>query len=159
MSQPNLHLEGLRVALEMERRGSNLYRRALKIARDPQIIALLEDLATDEERHYDQFAEMLRAQDALMMTGEENMVAAARAADVFFPGGLMRIAFDGAFDSMQAMLEEAIRAEEDSIAFYQRLIDMTSQEESRAILMQIREEETRHLSALEARREKEMREV
>ena len=40
-------LEGIRIAIEMERRGESFYRRAAKVSRSAETIALLNALAGD----------------------------------------------------------------------------------------------------------------
>ena len=55
MSHVFTDLEGLRIAVEMERRGEAFYRRAAKISKSPETVALLESLAEDEKRHNAEF--------------------------------------------------------------------------------------------------------
>ena len=44
-------LEGLRIAVEMERRGGDFYRRAAKVSKDPGTAQLLSQLAQEETGH------------------------------------------------------------------------------------------------------------
>ena len=48
-------LEGIRIAIEMERRGESFYRRAAKVSRNQDTIAILIALANDEQRHQAEF--------------------------------------------------------------------------------------------------------
>ena len=55
MSHVFSDLEGLRIAVEMERRGEAFYRRAAKISKSPETVALLNQLMEDEKRHGAEF--------------------------------------------------------------------------------------------------------
>ncbi len=147
MAQSRSATDGLRIALSMERRGRNLYARARLIARDPAMLALLGSLERDETLHYEQFSAMLDALGAPRLSDEENELLAAKAAEFFFPGGLMQAAMDGALGSSDALLAAAMQAERDSIAFYRRLLEHLSAGDGAAVEAILREEEG-HLRTL-----------
>ena len=48
-------IEGLRIAVEMERRGEDFYRRAARVSRTQETVALLNALADDETMHCREF--------------------------------------------------------------------------------------------------------
>lgn len=148
MTDTHIQINGLRVALEMERRGKNLYVRAQQFTEDPDLIELLKSLAMDETKHHAQFSAMLEVFNIPQMNEEENVLAAAKAADFFFPGGLMQAAMDGALESCEAMLDDAMQAERDSIAFYGRLLSYVMDEEMQDIILRIMREEMTHLRNL-----------
>lgn len=152
MRDLRMQADSLRIALEMEKRGYQLYCRAQQFAQDAEMAALLKGLADDEKRHYVQFAQMLSRLDAPPQDEEEKMIATAMAAEAFFPGGLMQAAMDGAFASTDSMLQEAIRAEEESIAFYQRMAQTLENTDAEAMLLRIIAEEEEHLASLEAQK-------
>lgn len=139
--------DGVRIAMEMERRGIRLYARAQRFANDADLLALLRMLEAEETEHLTRFTAMLGGMRAPTQTPDEKEIAAALAAEHFFPGGLMQAALDGAFTSSKAMLEEAMTAERDSIAFYRALRD-SLQETDRATLDTIVREEEGHLQTL-----------
>lgn len=141
-------IESLRIALEMERRGKNLYERALLVTEDPELRALLKELAADETKHHAQFSAMMEVFGLPNLTPEENELAAAKAGDFFFPGGLMQASMDGALRSPQAMLREAIRAERDSISFYGQLLGYVDDLDQQEIILRIIREEMVHLRTL-----------
>ena len=90
-------VEGLRIAVEMERRGEDFYRRAAKVSRAPETVSLLNDLADDEVLHgrefqrlYDQACARRGGCDEAY-DSETNAYLSAIAADIVFPGGLMAL--------------------------------------------------------------------
>lgn len=152
MATESRPVDGLRVALEMERRGRGLYIRAQQFTEDPEMIALLQELAEDELRHYSQFAAMLDIFGLADLSPEENALAAAKASDFFFPGGLMQVAMDGALESSQALIEEAMQAERSSVAFYGQLMLHVRDEKLQDVIMRIIREEMTHLRTLTDRK-------
>lgn len=152
MPSSSTGIDGLRIALEMERRGYALYTRAQQFAQDEELKELLEQLAGDEKRHYALFLDMFKAYDADIITAEENTLLAAEAADHFFPGGLMQMAWDGAMKSAEAMLQEAIKGEVDSLAFYDELLTRVDDDTSKATIREIIKEEESHKHILEERK-------
>lgn len=153
MPEVNYQVEGIRVALEMERRGKNLYERAQMFTEDPALIELLKELVEDETKHYSQFSAMLQIFGVEPMSAEETALSAAKAADFFFPGGLMQAAMDGALRSPEAMLEEAMQAERDSISFYGQLLSHIKELEQQEIILRIIREEMNHLRTLTERKQ------
>lgn len=57
-------LEGLRIAVEMEKRGAQLYQRALRICQAPRAQALLRQLEADERSHQGEFFRLYQLQSA-----------------------------------------------------------------------------------------------
>ena len=131
-----LPAEQLRMALEMECRGYALYSRARALTNDPALRALLDDLCREEALHYEMFSAM--AEGRPQAAGEQNQLAIAMAAEAFYPGGLV---------SREAMLETAIRAERDSIAYYEKMLPALEGESAEMVRKIIHEEEG-HLRTL-----------
>ena len=52
-------LEGIRIAIEMERRGEAFYRRAAKVSKSQDTVDLLLALAEDERHHQAEFERLL----------------------------------------------------------------------------------------------------
>lgn len=152
MEQSRPAADGLRIALEMERRGRHLYARARHLVTDSAMLTLLRSLEQDELLHHEQFSAMLAAMGAPILSREENELLAAKAADFFFPGGLMQAAMDGALQSREALLEEAMQAERDSISFYSVLLTHLGEQERPGLEAILREEEG-HLRTLSAIRD------
>lgn len=151
-------LKGINVAMEMERRGRALYLRAIQFTDDMELKTLLHSLAEDEASHYALFSAMAEVYEVSSMSGEEAFLASAKAADVMLPGGLMQVAMDGGLESCEAMLDEAMQSEQDSIDFYNGLLLQAGTPEEREVLVRIIGEETNHLDTLKIRKEKRMSE-
>jgi rubrerythrin len=148
-------VEGLHIALEMERRAYLLYARGQKIAPDPAVRALLTRLAEEEASHYAYFTSLQYAhqaqneQDGQSDTDTGNSILeASLAAEALFPGGLMQAAMSGGLDSPEALLTMAIQGEVDSIAFYETLRDRFD-ESTHKDLTRIIGEEKHHLAELQ----------
>lgn len=140
-----LPAEQLRMALEMECRGYALYARAKALTSDPALRALLDDLCREEALHYEMFSAM--AEGRPQAAGEQNQLAIAMAAEAFYPGGLMQVSAEGGLGSREAMLETAIRAERDSIAYYEKMLPALKGESAETVRKIINEEEG-HLRTL-----------
>lgn len=153
MADAGQRIDALRVALEMERRGHNLYQRALQYVQDAEMTEMLRHLAADEAKHYEKFSSMMDEYGDPELSGEETLLAAAKAADIFLPGGLMQAAMDGALESQETLLDEAMQAEIDSIRYYQELLEQVDGRHQ-IILVDIIHEEEGHLEVLQKRKEK-----
>lgn len=149
--------EGLRIAVEMEKRGADFYRHAARISRDERARALLERLARDESEHEARFNHLYEARLAehardaeAWYDGESSAYLSAVAADVVFPGGLVAMGRDHGFDSPRAILQNAIQSEKDSILFYYEITEQTKCEGTRKVFSDIIREEKGHMRELQA---------
>ena len=124
--------EGVRIAVEIERRGGDFYRRAAKITKDEAARAFLNELAADEEAHMREFSRL-----------RERM-----AADVVFTDGLRGLARTG-LESPRAILEHSIQSEKDSILFYGEMASLTRDEQAQRLFGDIIAREKKHLSRLQ----------
>ena len=156
MNHPFSDLEGLRIAVEMEKRGVEFYRRAARLTKSEGIVQMLEELAAEEEQHERDFAKLLEdqctgrnAESAVCYSGETSAYLSAIAADIVFPGGLMEVGRRGGFDSLPAILTTAIDSEKNSILFYSELKDLTKDEGSKFAFGSIILQEKVHLARLQ----------
>ena len=147
-------LEGLRIAIEMEKRGEDFYRRAAKVSRSEETIFLLNQLASDEvvhaaefERLYNQALEYHDARAQENYDEETSAYLSAVAADIVFSSGLMALRRVG-FESPEAVLEYAIGSEKDSILFYTELNGCAKTAHCRSTFQEIARQERRHLARL-----------
>ena len=139
-------VEGLRIAVEMERRGEDFYRRAARVSRADETVALLNALAEDERLHGREF-QRLHDLAAARNDGSEkayddetNAYLSAIAADIVFPGGLMALRQTG-FENPEAVFRIAIASEKDSILFYTELAHCARDAHARDIFMEIARQE------------------
>ena len=148
-------LEGLRIAIEMERRGEAFYRRAARISKNADTIALLDALAGDEREHaarfqalFDEECEKNASACAEAYDPETSAYLSAIAADIIFPGGLMALRQSG-FESPEAVICAAIASEKDSILFYTELATCARDAHARDIFLEIVRQEREHLLRLQ----------
>ena len=153
-------LEGVRIAAEMESRGEQFYRRAARVSKSPETVALLNDLANDEVNHLQEFRRLYEEACAYYQREglpcvdydeETNAYLSAIAADIVFPDGLMTLRREG-FESPEAILAAAIDSEKDSILFYTELADKTGDDHARSLFLEIVRQERGHLHRLQKRR-------
>lgn len=143
--------EGIRIAVEIERRGGDFYRRAAKITKDDAARAFLNELAADEETHMREFSrlcERIDGQGNPAYGAEESAYLSAVAADVVFTDGLRGLARTG-LESPRAILEHSIQSEKDSILFYSEMADLTRDEQAQRLFRDIIAQEKMHLSRLQ----------
>lgn len=147
-------IEGLRIAVEMERRGEDFYRRAARVSRVQETVAMLNMLADDERLHGREFQRLhdlavARKDEAgeAAYDDETNAYLSAIAAEVVFPGGLMALRQAG-FENPRAVLTTAIASEKDSILFYTELAARAKNAEAAAVFEEITRQERGHLARL-----------
>ena len=152
-------LEGLRIAVEMEKRGEAFYRRAAKISKAPETVALLNRLADEEQAHGARFQALYDREcesqsDACEEVYDIEVCAylSAIAADIIFPGGLMALRQTG-FENPEAVLRCAIDSEKDSILFYAELSARAHDAHARAVFDEIARQEREHMLRLQAQLE------
>ena len=147
-------VEGLRIAVEMERRGEDFYRRAARVSRTQETVSLLNSLADDETMHGREFQRLHDIACARrdecgeeIYDDETNAYLSAIAADLVFPGGLMALRQAG-FEDPRAVLTTAIASEKDSILFYTELAAHSRNEDARKTFEEITRQERGHLARL-----------
>ena len=145
-------LEGLRIAIEMEKRGEALYRRAARVSKKREVVDMLSALAEDEVAHAAEFTRLYnqalaRRAHAASYGEEASAYLSAVAADIVFPGGLMALREEG-FDDMRAVLDYAISSEKDSILFYLELARLSGDESARKVFLESAEQERGHMRRL-----------
>ncbi|MBP3410828.1 MAG: ferritin family protein [Clostridia bacterium] len=146
-------LEGLRIAIEMERRGESFYRRAARVSKSEETIAMLNSLANDELHHRAEFERLYKAELEGGMSDkayddETNAYLTAIAAEVVFPKGLMVLKEVG-FENAEAVLHHAIQSEKDSILFYGELSSRTPDEHAKEVFAEIMRQEKGHMFRLQ----------
>lgn len=144
-------LDGLRMAAEMEKRGGAFYKLAARVSRAQEARDLLSSLAADEDIHLREFSRLYEREsnrdDVQRYPTETGAYLAALAADIAFPEGVVGLA--NSLDRPEAILEQAIRSEEDSIRFYGELARASGCEDTAHIFNDIIKQEKGHLSRLQ----------
>lgn len=148
-------LEGIRIAVEMERRGRDFYEMAARMTKNGRMAELLQKLRSEEVVHMQQFGrlyerEQQRADMIKPYSHETSAYLTALAADIVFSDGLVKVGVKGGFEDPDVMLEEAIGSEQDSIDFYSTLARETQDEHARAIFEEIIAQEKSHQVRLRA---------
>ena len=148
-------LEGIRIAIEMERRGESFYRHAARVSKSGETVEMLLALANEEQYHRAEFERLLSAECARGMSDcayddETNAYLTAIAAEVVFPKGLMALRDEG-FENPEAVLLHAIASEKDSILFYTEMQQRTADAHSREVFGEIVRQERGHLFRLQRR--------
>lgn len=158
----NPDTEGLLIAMEMERRGVELYRHAAQLGKCPEAKALFARLMADEQMHglafEAHYREALKRQtDAADDVDHVEYAPAAVesiayhravAAEVIYPEGLVAMGLKTGFGDRSAILKQAIEAEEQSINFYEGMATTTRDATARLTFKKIAEEERRHRQEL-----------
>lgn len=152
--QPYNDVEGMRIAIEMEKRGLDLYQRALRVTHDDGVARILHLLIADEQKHVALFQQRLSALQSETPCAENYSVEAsaflaAIASDVAFPGGLMSLAYGDGLEDPLAVIMFSIHAEKDAILFYDEILRITEDEETKRTFEQIVKEERIHLMELQ----------
>ena len=138
--------EALFIASEMEKRAVKLYERAVMIWPDADMAAAIRSMLADEKQHLKHFSAMLS--DTLPEKADA-LLLAAYAGGILFEGGLHAAARAGAFDSPAALLKYAAGQEQIAIDCYTRFAqNCQDAPEAQQAFLQIAQEETLHLSAL-----------
>ena len=146
-------LEGIRIAIEMERRGESFYRRAARVSKSEDTVRLLNSLAADEQHHRAEFERLYKVEAENGLTNppyddETNAYLTAIAADVVFPRGLMALKDEG-FENPEAVLNYAIASEKDSILFYTEIQEHTHDAHAKDVFGEITRQERGHLFRLQ----------
>ncbi len=147
-------LEAIRIAMALERTCFEFYTHAQRYIHDPQTNAVLQKLIDDELahcRHFKALHDEVMANDADSepFNEETASVLSAMAADISQPSSVMRLALSGQPIDSISIIEESIRAEENSCRFYARVLPFAENESDRALLQDILNEEESHRAELE----------
>ena len=152
-------LEGIRIAVEMERRGRDFYDAAARVAKSEQMREMLKKLKAEEIVHMQQFGrlherEQQNAAAVKPYSRETSAFLTALAADIVFSNGLVAVGVKGGFEDPVIMLEEAIASEQDSIDFYSTMEREADDEHAKEIFREIIAQERSHQERLRAQLKK-----
>jgi len=140
--------EALNIAMEMERRGIMIYRRAQLLTEDKQVLDLLKRLEADELTHLGEFSAMLDGAEITEDMGERRVVLTAYAQKAFLRGGVMALLREDALKSVDKLLAHAIKEEQEAVDIYRGYSAAAEAESVRHAFWNISIEEEKHLGEL-----------
>ncbi len=142
------------IAIQIEQNGAEIYRNAGKTVKDPKLARALADLAKEEDNHAEWFKSI--QSDQVLSTEQKEMEAIGRSL-------LQDIVENNSFSLDKKMLENAnepgelitqsIELEQDTILFYEILLDFLDNDQTIEQLKIIIQEERNHIKKLEAMKE------
>ena len=152
-------VEAAKIAVNMERNGLDFYNRMAGKSKDPAVRRVFEQLASDETEHIAVFEaleqtllEGPRRQSYLDNEVLDAYMQRLVETHVFADAGAAARMADEADNDIVA-LAVGMRAERDTILFYQEMLGFTDSKAAREALERIVEEERRHLVLLAERSE------
>ena len=148
-------IEAAKIAQNMEANGLAFYQRAAAKARDPRVKKLFLALADDEAKHrawFEELEEQLHTErrDGPGYTDDAEIgayISGLLQTQVFGDESDVARLADGAADDAAA-LAVGMKAERDSIVFYQEMLDFVDSKVAQRTFEKILEEERRHLRLL-----------
>lgn len=152
-------VEAAKIACTMERNGLAFYTKMAAKTKDPNVRRMFEQLAADEKEHvalFDELQQKLldepRSQSYLDHEDLDAYMKRLVETHVFADaGGVARLA-DQAESDIEA-LAVGMRAERDTMLFYQEIAGLTDSKAAREAFQKIIDEERRHLVLLADRSE------
>lgn len=146
-------LEGLRIAMSIEERGRDFYRKAYDNARKEEHKAVFMLLMNEEIHHYEIFANLFEQlkqnktahTEDYMFDPEISRYLTVLAEGHVFPGKPHK---EVNFTSITEILETAIQAEKDSVLFYDELARHAKFEDARLVFTKLKAEEQTHIVKL-----------
>lgn len=152
-------VEAMKIACNLERGGLKFYLAVAKKAKDPNVKRAFERLAKDEKAHVQVFEELQQKlldepRKEAYFDSEELDAYMARLIEthVFADDSLVARLADQVQSDIEA-LGVGMRAERDTLLFYQDLLGFTDSKAAREALQRIIGEERRHLVELAERSE------
>jgi rubrerythrin len=142
-------IEALQIALSLEKKGGDFYRRSSKLTQNKEISAMLGKLAKEEDKHRSLFTSLLKnISGGTDPTSSEEGLFDYIESGVF--GNILEV--DRAIKSIKNeldALELGEEAEEKTILFYEAIRENTENEQGQKMLGKILKEEAKHLETLE----------
>lgn len=149
-------LEGLRLAMEIEKRGRTFYEQALVHTRNPEHRELFMFLRDEETQHYERFRDIYEVvkqrkeavQDDYIFDPEISRYITVLAESHVFPQEDKVAAAIAELNTVPKILKTAAQAEKDSILLYAELAKNARFSDARQIFHTLLEEEKKHLVKL-----------
>ncbi len=144
--------EAVNMALRIEQTGEAFYTGMVRKVRDPQVKAVLEDLAVQEQRHYNAFMKLSGYVSEPTSHSQQEWEEYAQYLQVavdnaIFAGPDKALALAESIADPQEALRMALGFEKDTLLFYYDLRDMM-READRPVVNEIIREEKAHVRRL-----------
>ncbi len=139
------------LAIQIEKNGERIYRKASEKMSDPSLASLLQHLADEEVAHANWFSEMKPT--IKQTTDDSSLAEKGKSILRRVLGGQAFSLGDTDFskiDRVQGLLKLAIEFEKDTVLFYEMIRSFIENKETLDDLDAIIEEENRHAEVLEA---------
>jgi rubrerythrin len=139
------------LAIQIEKNGERIYRKALEKMSDPSLASLLQHLADEEVEHAKWFSEMRltikqTTDDSPLAEKGKSLLRGVLGGQAFSLGD----ADFSKIDRVQSLLKLAIEFERDTVLFYEMIRSVIEDKETLDQLDAIIEEENRHAEVLQA---------
>ena len=138
------------IAVQIERNGETTYRRASSATDDPEIAATLDWMA-DQERHHAQWFESIQSAKPMTAEQEEMEAMGKSLLQEMIKGNEFLLSQSDLeqSESIVEVLEKSKTFEQDTILFYEFLLDVIDDKESIRKMNRIIEEENNHVRELD----------
>jgi len=147
----------LDMAIQIERNGEAVYRRALARTEDPELIEMLTWMATEESRHAGHFSDIRQRMaiegDNILMDELGTLMLESIVGNRSF--SLEDVDFSKV-EEVHELLEIMIRFEKDTVGFYYLFRDFLTDGNEKACLDDIIADEEQHIRKLEECRDKDL---
>ncbi len=141
--------EILQLAIQMEENGERVYRDAISMVGDPDIRSMLAWIADEEVAHADHFREMLQKADSAGNTPLEDNPGEELLSDIIQGESLSLKEVDfSTFHRVGDLMSVFMEFENDGILFYELLKSFILEENAKAVVDEIIDQEKRHLEKL-----------
>ncbi|XFO66107.1 hypothetical protein SPSIL_022570 [Sporomusa silvacetica DSM 10669] len=149
-------LEGLRIAMNIEKRGFNFYQKAYNKFKDTQAKALFKTLMEEEQEHLITFTEYFNQIEACKQAHSEEYLFDAETSKYLtalvdshvFPAEQDAEHIINELATLGNIIKLAIGAEKDSILLYDELAKCSKFEDAKAVFLKLKGEEQRHVTEI-----------
>lgn len=132
-------------AMKMEEDGKEYYENLANQTPLPGLKTIFSELAQDEQKHYEIFQQLKKGDSVSEMQGSTALEGAKNVFESLPKSG---IALKG-MESGTAAYDHAMQMEAESFKFYERAAREEKDQETKALLMRIADEERKHYNILE----------
>ncbi|MFH1351557.1 MAG: ferritin family protein [Pseudomonadota bacterium] len=144
------------LAMRLEENGERFYRGALKKITDPSLRELLIWLADEEVKHKDWFAQRknsvgLKTDDVLLEEAGSGLLRNIMGDQSFS----LKETDPSKIEGREEMIDLAIEFERDTVLFFEMIKSLVDDEETLAQLIEIINEEDRHIQLLQSNKDQE----